>query len=103
MYSIQKLIIKSKILILFLNNIFEYIYNTIRITKLIILLLLNLLQTVILANLLIYFFIIIKNYLLQLDLKLFEIFSDNNIFETCCNIKIINKTIKKIEILQNFF
>ncbi len=41
---------------LFLSNIFEYIYNTIRITKLIILLLSNLLQTITLANLLIYYF-----------------------------------------------
>ncbi len=43
-------------LILLLNNIFEYIYNIIRIIKLIILLLLNLSQIVILVNLLIYRF-----------------------------------------------
>ncbi len=86
-----------------LNNIFEYIYSTIRITKLIILLLLNLLQTTILASLLTYFFFAIKNYLLQLDLKLFKIFFNNNILEICCNIKNINKIVKKIEILQNFF
>ncbi len=102
MYSIRKSIIKLKILILLLNNIFEYIYNIIRITKLIILLLLNLLQTTILVNLLNFFFAT-KIYLLQLDLKLLKKISNNNILETCCNIKNINKIIKKIKILQNFF
>ncbi len=43
-------------LILLLSNIFEHIYNTIKLIKLIILLLLNLSQTITLANLLIYYF-----------------------------------------------
>ena len=80
---------------MFLNNIFEYIYNTIKITKLIILPLLNLLLIAILASLLTYFFFVIKNYFLQLDLKLFKIIFDNNTFEACCNIKNVDKIVKK--------
>ena len=64
-------------------------------------LLLNLLLRIILANLLTFFFAI-KNYLLQLDLKLFKKKFNNNIFKVCRNIKNINKIVKKIKILQNF-
>ncbi len=59
MRFIQELTIKLKILILLLNNIFEYIYNIIKITKLIILLLLSLLQTTILASLLTYYYFLL--------------------------------------------
>ena len=103
MRSIQKSTVKSKIPILLLSSIFGYICSTIRITKSVILLLSNLSQTVISASLLTYFFFIIKNYLLQSDLKLFTVFSNNIISETCCNIKNTDKIVEKIEILQNFF
>jgi len=49
------------------------------------------------------FFFVIKNYLLQSDLKLSTVFSDNIMFEARRNIKNVDKTAEKIEILQNFF
>jgi len=103
LYSIQKLAIKLTILILLLSNIFEYIYHIIRIIKLIILLLSNLSQIAILVSLLTYFFFVIKNYLLQLNLKLFEVFFNNNIFEACCNIKSLIKSLKSLKFCKTFF
>ncbi len=74
-----------------LSNIFERIYNTIRITRLIISLSSNLSQIITLTSLLIFFFFIIKDYFLRLDLKLFIVFFDNVTFEVRRNIKNVNK------------
>ena len=74
-----------------LSNIFERIYNTIRITRLIISLSSNLSQIITLTSLLIFFFFIIKDYFLRLDLKLFIVFFDNITFEVRRNIKNVNK------------
>jgi len=84
---------------LLLSNIFEYIYNTISYLVIVKFVANNYISKSI--NLLLFF--VIKNYLLQLDLKLSKVFSNNSILEVCYNIKNINKIVKKIEILQNFF
>ena len=82
-----------------LSNIFEYIYNTISYLVIVKFVANNYISKSI--NLLLFF--VIKNYLLQLDLKLSKVFSNNSILEVCYNIKNINKIVKKVEILQNFF
>lgn len=63
---------------------------------------LSLSRTIILTNLLIFFYII-KIYLIRLNLELFEDFFNKSILEACCKIKNADKVVKKIEFLQNLF